>query len=597
LAIGTRARSLARRILASPRWSLWQVAFVVALGLPSLNWGFRGDDIMQRVWLLGSARFPQLDPALFETQSALGLHTSFDPRTNVRLIDLGVLPWWTATDLRVACLRPLAGLTQRLDYRLWPQSALLMHVHNLAWAALCVVAAARLYRRTLASSSPAVAGLAGLLFAVDSAHGLSSYLMAYRNGLLALFFCILTVHVHMRRREDAWRPGAILAPVFLAASVLSAEVGVATLAYLVAHALCLDRGSPGERARALLPCLAVALVWQVFYVGMGYGVQASGPYLSPMAEPVRLVGALIERAPAYLFGQLIDLDLMLVLLGAGRRLWLLGVVGAVVVGAALLPLLRRDATARFWAVGMLLCLVPIGALLPEGRRLLFTSLGAAGLFAQLLPTVIRSRGALPRGPWATAAVVGVLLASSRLLLSPLVLLAKAGAGNESRVIQLALDEAVEKQTLVVLNPPSALWMMGLPYLRALEGQPIPFRARVLAASASEGRATRIDDHTLAVRVKGGYLDTLHDTLFRDPRRAMQPGDRIVVAGLAVEVVSVKEDGRPWEVQFRFDVPLEDASLRWVQWQGGEYAPLVPPGLGEVVEFSVTGVQPATHSVP
>ena len=33
---------------------------------------------------------------------------------------------------------------------------------------------------------------------------------------------------------------------------------------------------------------------------------------------------------------------------------------------------------------------------------------------------------------------------------------------------------------------------------------------------------------------------------------MTPGQRIALAGCVVEVATIKEDGRPWEVRFRFD---------------------------------------------
>jgi hypothetical protein len=82
-----------------------------------------------------------------------------------------------------------------------------------------------------------------------------------------------------------------------------------------------------------------------------------------------------------------------------------------------------------------------------------------------------------------------------------------------------------------------------------------------------------------------------EVAFRDSRRPMRPSQRIELAGLVVEVASIKEDGRPWEVRFRFDVPLEDPSLRWLQWTSDAYAPFRPPGVGGTVEFTAAGVKP------
>jgi hypothetical protein len=155
---------------------VYLAALIFSLGLPALGIGFRGDDYFERVCLLGSARFPHLDPAMLCPRPVLDLHVSVsnDPRVNARVMDIGVLPWWTAPDLSIAPFRPIAELTHWLDYRLWPDSAPLMHAHSLLWAALCVIVAVVLYRRVLGPALPAVAGLAACLFAIDSSHATPS---------------------------------------------------------------------------------------------------------------------------------------------------------------------------------------------------------------------------------------------------------------------------------------------------------------------------------------------------------------------------------------------------------------------------------------
>jgi hypothetical protein len=39
------------------------------------------------------------------------------------------------------------------------------------------------------------------------------------------------------------------------------------------------------------------------------------------------------------------------------------------------------------------------------------------------------------------------------------------------------------------------------------------------------------------------------------------------------------DNRPVEVVFRFDVPLEDPTLRWFAWENGAVVPFTPPAVG------------------
>ncbi len=586
---GGRLEGIARKLLASPRLPLYLVAGLMTLGLPSLERGFDGDDSMQRVWLLGRDRYPSLDPALFHSRPVVDLHVSIDPRANARQMDVGVLPWWTMPQLKVSCLRLLTAFTHWLDHSLWPESAGAMHFHSLLWAAFGVMAAASLYRRILSPYSAAVAGLAACLFALDNAPWTSAYTITFRNALVAFFLGVLCIHAHVRGRVENWRPAAVLAPVLLAGSLFAAEVGIASLAYVCAHAVFVDRGTPWERMRALVPYGVVVVLWQVVYVGMGFGVYGSSAYLNPSAEPLRFLGAVLGRGPYLLLGQWIDLDLMIGLLGEGRKLSVVAVAAALVVGAVLLPLLRRDPIARFWALGMLLCLLPLCAVVTSGRRLLFAGLGAAGLLAQLFASSLKPPVSMSLGLRATTGVVCVFLAVSRLLLGPLLLFLKAQPSPDvTDLARIPLDYTVERQTLVVLNPPNAVATYWLPYVQAVDGKAVPLRLRGLAASASSGTAARLDERTLAVRVKGGYLTRIEDTVFRDPLHPLKPGDRIELAGLVVEVASVKEDGRPWEVRFRFDVPLEHPSLRWLQWKGRAYAPFRPPGLAESVEFTTAG---------
>jgi len=112
----------------------------VALGVPTLWYGWGIDDDMLHRTMLLSSSLPEVIARLF---------VFLDPKTNQALMDLGVLPWWTLDTVRVSFWRPLAALSLWLDYQLWPESALLMHAHNLLWyAGLCLLAAVT-YRRLM----------------------------------------------------------------------------------------------------------------------------------------------------------------------------------------------------------------------------------------------------------------------------------------------------------------------------------------------------------------------------------------------------------------------------------------------------------------
>ena len=114
-------------------------------------------------------------------------------------MDLGIFPWWTDPLIKAEFLQPLTVATHRLDYRLWPDSAVLMHAHSLLWCAALVAATAVLYRR-LMGPTPA-AGVAALLFAVDDAHGGPAGWIANRNALVAATFGVLALLAHDARRR------------------------------------------------------------------------------------------------------------------------------------------------------------------------------------------------------------------------------------------------------------------------------------------------------------------------------------------------------------------------------------------------------------
>jgi len=54
--------------------------------------------------------------------------------------------------------------------------------------------------------------------------------------------------------------------------------------------------------------------------------------------------------------------------------------------------------------------------------------------------------------------------------------------------------------------------------------------------------------------------------------------------MRAKVAELTPDGRPWRAEMQFDVPLEDSSLRWLQWdwESSSYLPFTPPAIGETV---------------
>jgi hypothetical protein len=93
--------------------------------------------------------------------------------------------------------------------------------------------------------------------------------------------------------------------------------------------------------------------------------------------------------------------------------------------------------------------------------------------------------------------------------------------------------------------------------------------------------TRVDANTLEVRVLGHGADLDRSVIGSYTRHATDPirvGDHFEVSGMQVDVLALTA-GQPVRMRFRFDVPLEDPSLLFLQTTraGLRRLPLPLPG--------------------
>ncbi|MGK3961845.1 hypothetical protein WMF01_14845 [Sorangium sp. So ce1667] len=577
-----------KRLLSSRHVPVVVALLAAVLFAPTLGTGYMMDDHIHRISFLPEIRAqggPWGDWDIFRFQDADRGHLHRD-------MDRGTLPWWTAPDFRLAFLRPLASLTHAVDYRLWPDTPAVMHAQNVALFAILALLAAAIYRRTLGAT--ACAGLAALMFAVDDAHAFTVGWIANRNALWAALFGFAAVWAHDRWRREGWGPGAALGPAAFALGMLSAEAAAATLAYLFAHAVWLERGGVVARGRALLPYAVVALAWAVAYRALGYGAAAGGLYVDPVHEPVAYLAAAVERLPVLLLAQLTIVP---------SGLWIFvpeqHVVAAVAVVLVLLGLVAaalwagvpRTRVSGFFATGAVLSLLPACATWPNDRLLLFSGLGAFGLIASLIAA---SREGLGRGARRVARGAAVAMVAVHVVLAPLFLVPRLSSnarmfdGLVQRAASSLPPEAeIAGRTLVVVNAPDTI-AAGLGVTtRFIKGERMPAVIRQLGlTSAGTMRVARRDERTLDVTFSEGLFHNAMSKIHRTERDPLRAGERIDVSGMTATVLSLTPDGsRPQRVEFRFDRPLEDPELVWVTWRdtGFERFDLPPVGGERVLD--------------
>ena len=242
--------------LASPRLPVRLAAIAVLLAMPSLWAGLQIDDYIHRLEFQG---FP--DALRFFDRGSMFVFMTGDPERAQDMMNFGMVPWWTYRDVLLRFLRPVSVATHRVDYALWPDTPWAMHLHSLVWFACLVALVTLLYRRIMGPGW--VAGLAGLLYAVDDARAMPAGWIANRNGIMAGLFGVMAILLHDQWRRDK-RPWAhVLALASLLLALLSNESGLAVTAYLFAYAVFLDEGTWLRRAATLAPYAILVIAWRV----------------------------------------------------------------------------------------------------------------------------------------------------------------------------------------------------------------------------------------------------------------------------------------------------------------------------------------------
>jgi hypothetical protein len=441
-----------------------------------------------------------------------------------------------------------------------------------------VASTAVLYRRVLVGAG--VVAVAAIAFAVDEAHVTPIGWIAQRNALVAACFVVLAMVAHDRWRVGGWKAGAVVGPLLFAIALGSAELAVGGIAFVIAHAIALDRGNARARVLAVASWVGVLIAWRVLYQALGYGAYGSGLYVDPAREPALFFTLLPARLPALVLGDLAwpaaeGWTMALV------PTWMMVVAVALVVVALAIALGRdglRDRRVWFCALAYAGALVPCVAVPASDRMVLLAGVPGSGLVALAVVHAFAGRRWLARVIGAVLVVrhgvVAAIEVPQRIAAMP----RELEAAQRVAVDSLPADAALADQELVLVNSPPSFVGAYLWMLRMDSGASTPKKLRPLGSTDRAVIVSRVDAHTLALQPVGGYLGDPFSQLVRSSAHPFAPGERVELAGLTLTVVAVHE-GRPFVVQARFDVPLEDASLRWATWQRDRFVEFVPPPIG------------------
>jgi hypothetical protein len=514
-----------------------------------------------------------------------------DPNRIEEAIDRGFLPWWTDKNIKAAFFRPLASISHWLDYIFWPEKPILMHAQSILWYAALAIAITFMYRRFI--PIPWVAGLAALLYVIDDAHGTPVGFLANRNAVMATLFGVLTLIIHDKWRKDNLWIGLFVGPVLLVLSLLSAEAGLATCAYLFAYSLFIDKGTLRQRFMAIIPYAVTVVIWRLLWTYLGYGVKDIGAYIDPLSEPLKYLAAVKIRAPFLMLGQFAfpPADIKMIFPKYSLIIWRTALVFLVVVIIILIPLIWRKRSIRFWTTAMLLSVLPICATFPSDRLLTFVGIGAMGIIAQFIHFAFTKAQGRPKLIlWRIPALIlaGIFILV-HLIIAPLMLPVRVAypmipkKHASKLMLTEPLDESVINQDLIIVNPPIVFLMLESPMIWECNNQPMPRHIRNLTSSYYQPvEVYRPDAKTLIVRPTFGFYPWVLDSLFRNEDNPYSVGDRIELTDMTVEIRELTSKRNVAEAAFIFSVDLEDPSLRWLQHKDNAFIPFTPPAIGQKV---------------
>ena len=566
------------------------VALAILVALPGLQAGLMIDDWAHAAVALGKIAFHPGPSQMYDFGDG-------NPARMLAAQDIGY-PWFAVPEIKVRFFRPLSSWLTWADHAWLGGAPALAHAISIALYALVVAGVAALLVGTL---GPGLGGLAAVLYALDDAHCLPAVWLANRNALVATAPAVWATVAWLRFRQHGWQPGRWLAVLGFAVGLAGGETALSALALPVCFELF---GGPRlgqrwqQRLRALWPLLVLAGCYAAMYKSLGYGARHSGAYIDPVSDPSLYLAAAALRIPSLVGVMTLNTPVEISVALPGS-IWLfagLGVMGAAGVAALFFKgLAAHGADARhgmLWLVsGSLLALVPVAATFPAGRLLSVASIGGAvvvaAAVAPLLAPLARATGTAVQAVTAGWRAAAMALAVIHLVLAPALFVGSIGyialtvrkldwAAEHSALGLAAGKTAILPAAPDILGIYGSLWRMS-------RNEPAPARWRALAMALSDMELQVEDDHTILLRpLAGALLQTEAEQLLRSPTEMFQPGATLRVNGMLATVRQVDAQGYPLLVAFRFDLPLLDPEHVWLEWRGGVLVPLPLPAVGSKV---------------
>lgn len=564
----------------SGRWPPWVCAALVTLfALPTLDDGWIADDHLHRARLIEPTT-----PSRWDRPFGIFDFARLDPAPRIRS---GELPWWTSPDFSMSFFRPLSELSHALDYVLASESSFLARSHSLLAFLIMLLVVTRLFHRL--DPIPSRANLASIIYTLASCHAMPLVWVANRSALLSVLWGALAVERHHHWQVTRKRGAAVAATLSCAASLLTGELGLSTIGFLLGYAIGnIDVPPWNRRLRALWPYGVLTLGWLTLYIAGEYGVRDSEIYANPVHRPLEFVKLAAERAPVLITAlfTLIPADIYaFVPRSAHLPLWIGAASATVALYYGLIRPALGSAVGRIYATSLVLCLPPVLGTIPQDRLLIFVSIASSGLIAHFIHATITSAASgRTRGNVLIASVLALL----HLAIAPIFLVYRMH--TDPLWMKRFFDEPSfiipRTGTRAVLFVNAPLPLNGWYYAATTTSERL---VRAPAYSLFQGRVgvrlTRTSSHRLEIHSDSPVLEEGAELLFRTDDRPFVVGSTYDIGVAHVSVLSTDASGHPTGIAITFPEQTDLSQLDWIVWEGTGFRRLDLPVTGGSVTFA------------
>lgn len=528
---------LVRRLIHSKHFIVFFLLLVLATHIPTGKGVLLGDDFIQ--WaaattpdVLADKGFSIADASNSFSQRIKNtfLFMSADNSATQELKDYGAIPWWSPDDITMHMFRPLAGITHWIDYQFLGGDVFLMQLHTVIYLLMLTVSYFALCKAlNMPSWTPM---LAIGLFVFSYSMPMNMNWLASRNAIIAPMFAIWALVFHHHWRIDNQPRFLIYSLLALLLALLSAEAGIAILAYLGAYAIILDPKRSVANVWTIIPALLVVALWRLGYSSEGFGTENIDLYVDPVRSPKEFLTQQLPTLPLF-YGKMLLGPLAAVMLLVSSSTLVLSLISLVVCLLALWlisPQLRRNRLMQFGALASVIALIPFLSTTPGSRSEPFMHIGLFITLSLWVYLVLQQTSVSTVMKTVVGAFLVIHLALPTIGTAArhwrLITLEVKGADAYSSV---AAELADGKTNLVLVNSPDYFAYYHRPFGWAYHNQPLPNKIQLLAPGLTRIQVTRKSEYIYDLRSEEGFAFIGADPQDVDTREDPQ-GNRLKVVG-------------------------------------------------------------------